>query len=104
MNPLPADADCTALMLDCMTACLNEIRESMQYFAPRFDIISDYDDYIPAASRILTAMTDRFLAHIDATPRDALLAILDDADFIDDMMTADFSCDLFDILDPDYID
>jgi hypothetical protein len=104
MNPLPTDADATALMLDLITRATDEIRDSMPYFRDRFDMISDYDDYIPAAARILAATTDRFLAHIDATPRDALLALIADDAFLEDLMTCDFSSDLHDAIDLDFID
>lgn len=102
--PLPADCDATAIMLNLIESALAEISSSLPYFRDRFDMISDYDDYIPAAARILTATTDRFLAHIDDTPRDALLALIADDDFILDMMTADFSTDLHALIDLEYAD
>jgi len=105
-NPIdliPADADCTALMLDLIRDATNEITESLPYLADRFDMISDYDDYLPAAAALLAATTNRFFAHIDDTPRDALAALLADNDFILDLATIDFSTSLHDYIDPEMI-
>lgn len=102
--PLPDDADATALMLDLIRACTTDALDTMQYWGDRFDMISDYDDYATAALRLASATLDRFLAHIDATPRDALLALLDDTDFLLDLMTIDMTIALHDAIDIQYND
>ena len=95
------DADATRIMLAAITDATNEIRDTMQYWGDRFDWISDYDDYIPAAARILTAITEQFLSHTDDTPCDALRALLDNTEFVEDMQIADFSTELHDFI-PDF--
>lgn len=99
LRPIPADADCTALMIDTLRAAAADLTSSIEYFADRFDMISDYDDYAPAAANIAASITYTFLSHIHNTPRDALNELLADDSFIDDMLCADFSSPLHDFID-----
>lgn len=104
IDPLPDDDACISLMLDAMRDAAQEVTDSLPYLAPyktlpaRFHIISDYDDYIPAATYILDAIANAFLAHTHESPRTALSELLDDEDFLQYSSTADFGTPLFDLI------
>lgn len=94
---LPADADARALMLDLMRAATAYLSTSLA----RDEFSDDDCDYAPAASALLAATTRNFF--LDDDPRDALLALITDDEFIADLdcAAADFYCDLMRTLNID---
>lgn len=101
IESIPADADCDALITDLIRDAALEISNSYQYFRYRFEMISDYDDYIPAAATILAIATDAFFSHTHETPRECLSELLDNRDFINALATCDFNSPLFNFFDID---
>lgn len=100
IDPLPTDdATCRSLIHDAIRDSNLEIAKSLPYFIDRLDIISDYDDYIPAAISILNFFTAAILEHERDSYAAILAAAFADPDLCADMMTLDFNTPILDFID-----
>lgn len=100
MITIAPDTDCAALMLDLMRCATDYISTSLA----RDEFSDDDSDYMPAATSLLAATARNFF--LDDDPRDALLSLLADDEFIADLdcASADFDCDLMRMLDDNFTD
>lgn len=102
---IPADFDAATAMRDTLIAASTYMTASATRIADPildpFTLISDSDDYMPAAASIAATIIANAFDSTHDDPRAALTSMLADPDFITDLMTADFDCPLHDLI-PDF--
>lgn len=105
---IPTDStDCAIILRDTLIAASHSIIDASSRITDPilnpYRLLSDNDDYTPAAARIIAAITASTFDSIHDNARDAIIFLLADDDFTADMLTCDFDSPMHNLI-PDPFD